>query len=136
MKRAVTVPPAARAAFAMALKDESPHAAALPEPLPMGRVLRIVDKAIETENELRVLAGRGEQGYFLDYYRADHDRDGVTFWHGRIHENGTIEDLENYEGQWGRPWFPGDPAKTEAERQRIFAYNARVDEILRAKGFK
>jgi hypothetical protein len=136
MKRAVTVPPAARAAFEVALKGESPHAAALPDPLPMGRVLRILDKASESDQELKVLAGTGDQGWFLDYYRVDNDRDGQTFWHGRIHENGTIEDLENYEGQWGWPVFPDDPAKTEAEHQRILAHNTRVKEILIAKGFK
>jgi len=136
MKRAVTVPPAARAAFVVALKDLSDHAAALPDPLPMGRVLRVVDKAIDTEDELKVLAGKDEQSYLLDYYRVDNDRDGQTFSHGRIRENGTIERLENYEGQWGRPRFPGDPAKTEAERQRIFAHNARVRKILIAKGFQ
>ena len=135
MKRAVTAPPAARAAFAAALKDESPHAAALPDPLPMGRVLRIVDKATDTEDELKVLAGENEQGYFLDYYCVIDDRDGRTFSHGRIHENGTTRRLENYEGQWGRPIFPDDPAKTKAEHARIDAHNTRVAEILRAKGF-
>jgi len=135
MKRAVTVPPAARAAFAVALKENSEHWAALPDPLPMGRVLRIVDKAADTEEQLQVLAGKDERGYFLDYYRIDQDRDGETSRHGRILETGTIEGLENYEGQWGRQVFPGDPAATEAERQRIIAHNGRVREVLRTKGF-
>ena len=136
MKRAVTVPPAARAAFAVALKGESPHAAALPDPLPMGRVLRIVDKAIESEDQLKVLAGENERGHFLDYYCVIDDRDGYTFSHGRIRKDGTTESLESYEGQWGRPFFPDDPAKTKAEHARIDAHNARVEEVLRAKGFK
>jgi hypothetical protein len=136
MKRAITVPPAARAALAVALKEESPHAAALPDPLPMGRVLRIVDKEIDSEDELKVLAGQDAAGYFLDCYCVIDDRDGQTFWHGRIRENGTTQRLENYEGEWGRPSFPDDPDKTKAEHARIDAHNERVREILRAKGFK
>lgn len=135
MNRAVVVPPAARAAFASALKNESRQAAALPDPLPMGRVLRVVDKTLN-DDELRVFAGKNEQGYFLDYFSVTNDRDGQSFWHGRIHENGTIEPLENYEGQWGRPFFPDDPAKTKAEGARIDAHNTRVEDILRAKGFR
>jgi hypothetical protein len=135
MKRAVTVPPAARSAFVVALKENSEHWAALPDPLPVGRILRVVDKAADTEEQLQVLAGKGERGYFLDYYRIDQDRDAETSSHHRILETGTIEELENYEGQWGRKVFPGDPAATEAEHQRIIAHNARVREVLRAKGF-
>jgi hypothetical protein len=136
MMRAVSVPPAARAALVVALKEESRHAAALPDPLPMGRVLRIVDKNVDSTAELKVFAGKDEKGYFLDYFVVNNDKDGQTFWHGRIREDGTVEELENYEGQWGRPFFPGDPAKTEAELQRIIAHNARVEGVLRAKGFK
>ncbi len=135
MTRAVTVPPAARAAFVAALSGSSDHAAALADPLPMGRVLRVVDKAAETEESLKVLAGQDEQGFFLDYYRVDQDRDGSTSRHGRVRDTGAIEKLENYEGQHGREIFPGDPAKTEAELQRIIAHNARLKEILRTKGF-
>ena len=146
MKRAVTVPPAARAAFATALKAESVHAGALPDPLPMGRVLRLFDRTItpkevtrrgdlDTDQELTVLAGEGEKGYFLDYYRVDNDDDGQTSWHGRILEDGTVEALENLEGQWGWKHFD-DPAKNEAERERLLTHNTRVREILRAKGFR
>ena len=136
MKRAVTVPPAARTAIVMALKDESRHSAALPDPLPMGRVLRVLDKNVESNAELKVFAGNDDKGYFLDYFVINNDRDGQTFFHARIRETGAVEELENYEGQWGWPVFPDDPAKTEAEHQRILAHNARVTEILRAKGFK
>jgi len=135
MTRAVTVPPVARVAFVAALEDSSDHRAAIPDPLPMGRVLRVVDKAADSEEELMALAGKDERGYFLDYFRRDSDRDGYTFHHGRVRDNGTVESLENYEGQWGRPYFPDDPARTEAERQRIDEHNDRVHEILRAKGF-
>jgi hypothetical protein len=134
--RAVTAPPAARAAFELALKDESLHARALPDPLPMGRVLRVIDKTVDTENELRVLAGKDEQGYFLDYFSTSNDRDGPTFWHGRIRDDGAVQSLENYEGQWGRRVYRDDPARTEAELQRILTHNERVRAILRAKGFE
>lgn len=136
MNRAVTVPPAARAALVAALKQESRHAAAVPDPLPMERVLRIVDKTVESTAELKIFAGKDDTSYFLDCFVTNNDTDGQTFWHGRIRENGTVEELENYEGQFGRPLFPGDAAKTEAELQRIVAHNTRVEGVLRAKRFK
>ena len=101
----------------------------------MGRVLQIVDKTADTEESLEVLAGKDERGYFLDYYRIDQDRDAETSSHGRILETGAYERLENYDGQWGRKVFPGDPEKTEAEHQRIKDHNGRVRAVLLAKGF-
>jgi hypothetical protein len=134
MKRAITVPPAARSAFAATLSRVSRHGSALPDPLPTGRVLRLVDKASNSTEEMKVLAGQNEKGYLLDYFRVDND--GQTSWHGRILEDGTFEELENYEGQFGWKVFPDDPAKTAAEEQRLIAHNTRVEEILIAKGFK
>lgn len=132
MRRATTVPPAARAAILAGLGPESDHAAALPDPLPLDRLLFLVDKARNSTEQIRARAGHDDQGYFLDYYRVDND--GQTSWHGRIRDDGRAEKLENIEGQLGRRAFP-DPADTERERQRIIAHNARVHEILRAKGF-
>lgn len=134
MKRAVTVPPAVRSAFVVGLQGESRHAAGLPDPLPIGRVLRIVDKASNSTDELKVLAGQNEKGYFLDYFNVAND--GETNWHGRVLQDGTGEALENYEGQLGFPFYRDDPAKTAAEEKRILEHNTRVGEILRAKGFK
>jgi hypothetical protein len=133
MKRAVTVPPAVRSAFVVGLQPNSPHAAAIPDPLPMGRVLHVVDKASNSTDVLKVLAGENEKGYFLDYFREAND--GETCWHGRVLHDGTVEALENYEGQWGFPRYPDDPARTAAEKKRILEHNTRVGEILRAKGF-
>jgi hypothetical protein len=132
--RAVTVPPAVRSVFVAALAPNSPHAAALPDPLPMGRVLRVVDKASNSTDELKVLAGQNDKGYFLDYFRVDNG--GETNWHARILQDGTLEELENYDGQFGFPYFPDDPAKTAAEEKRILEHNTRVREILVAKGFE
>ncbi len=125
-----TVPPGVRAAFLAALRPESDHADALPDPLPVGRVLRLVDPAKESTEKIRVLAG-DDGGYYLDFFR----RDGESSWHGRIREDGTDEKLENFEGQFGTKVFP-DPADTEREQQRIYQHNARVRELLRKKGFE
>jgi len=100
----------------------------------MGRLLRVVDKASTCTDELTVLAGQNETGYFLDYFTVGND--GETNWHGRILQDGTSEPLENYQGQLGFPFYPDNPAKTAAEKNRILQHNARVAEILRAKGFK
>jgi hypothetical protein len=133
MKRAIAVPPAVRSAFVVGLQRESRQAAGLPDPLPMGRLLRIVDRASNTTDELTVFAGQNENGYFLDFFTVAND--GETSWHGRILQDGTGVALENYEGQFGFPDYD-DPAKTAAEEQRILEHNTRVGEILRAKGFK
>lgn len=100
----------------------------------MGRVLRVVDKASNSTDELKVLAGRNENGYFLDFFNVAND--GETSWHGRVLQDGTDEPLENHEGQLGFPSFSGDPARTAAEEKRILEHNKRVGAILRAKGFK
>lgn len=147
MTKGLTVPPDVRATFVTALTKSSVHAGALPDPLLTGGMRHVFDKAVEkveitrrgdlnTDQELKILAGKDEKGWFLDYFVVDNDNDGQTFSHGRIREDGTEEAVENYEGQWGRPYFPGDPERTKAERARIDAHNARVTEILRAKGFR
>lgn len=126
-----TIPPAVRAAFVAALGPISKHAAALPDPLPQGRVLRLHDPASTTDETLRVLADRDGEGYYLDYFR----RDQYAAWHGRLRPERPEQDLENYAGQFGTKAFP-DPADTEREKQRVAAHNAKVRDVLRAKGFE
>lgn len=132
MKRATTVPPAVRAVMLTALRPESDHAAALPDPLPLGRVLNLFDKSRGNRERTRIRADQDERGFFLDYYRVEND--GTTSWHGRVREDGTLEDLENYEGQFGTRAFP-DPADTQRERERVGLHNAHVRDLLQAKGF-
>jgi hypothetical protein len=134
MNRAVTVPAHVRSAFAAALRGESPHAGALPDPLPIERTLHVIDRARGSTDELTVVARRNETGYFLDFFRVGNN--GETCWHGRIREDGTVETLENYQGQYGFPDYPDDPARTKAEENKILEHNARVRAILKAKGFE
>jgi hypothetical protein len=127
-----TVPPAIRAAFLAALQPLSKHAAALPDPLPVGRVLRLSDPAATGSREdIRVLAGQDGAAFHLDYFRVKSDVSS----HGRIHDDGRVEKLENYEGQFGITVFP-DPAATEREKQRVAAHNTKVRDLLRQKGFE
>lgn len=132
MKRATTVPPAVRAAFLAALRPESRHAAVLPDPLPLDRVLRLIDKTATGNELIRVLAGQDGNAYFLDFYREDHDNE--TSWHARIHQDGRIEKLENIEGQLGRPVF-ATPEETRRDRQWVAAHNEQTRQVLRKKGF-
>jgi len=134
MNRALTVPAEVRAVLLRALAGESRHAAGLPDPLPMGRVLAVVNEASDSTDELKVLAGENEKGFFLDFFTVGND--STTSWHGRVLQDGTVENLENFEGQFGFPFHRDDPARTAAERQRILDHNTRVGEVLRAKGFK
>lgn len=131
-KRTTVVPAAAREAIHAALRPESDHADALPDPLYVNKLLFLVDKAKASTEQIRARAGQDDQGYFLDYYRLDNR--GETSWHGRIRDTGVLERLENVEGELGTRWFP-DPADTQRELLRVGAHNDRVREILRQKGF-
>ena len=128
-----TVPSAIRGVFLAALQPLSKHAAALPDPLPVGgRALRLSDpSATGSREELRVLAGSDGAAFYLDYYRVK----GEISAHGRIHEDGRVEKLESYEGQFGINVFP-NPADTEREKQRVADHNTRVRAVLRQKGFE
>ncbi|HWO24527.1 MAG TPA: hypothetical protein VNO30_37550 [Kofleriaceae bacterium] len=130
--RATEVPPAARAAIQQALRPESDHADALPDPLPTGKVLPLKDQTKGSREVTVIRAGSDERGFYLDYYRREND--DTTSWHGRVREDGTRESLENLEGQFGIR-ASADPAETQRERERVHAHNARVHEVLRKKGF-
>ena len=132
MKRAITVPPAVRLAFLEVLKHESRQAAGLPDPLPVGRVLRVSDSASNCTDQLTVLVGENEDGYFLDYYTVGND--GETSWHGRVFQDGTDKPLENIEAQLGRRSID-DPAEKAAYEAQLREHNTRVRQILKAKGF-
>lgn len=132
MTRAVTVPPAVRLAFLEALKQESRQAAGLPDPLPIGRVLNVWDRASDCADQLSVLVLENEDGYFLDYYTVGND--GETSWHGRVFQDGTGKPLENIEAQLGRPSID-DPVKKAAYEAWLTEHNTRVRQILKAKGF-
>jgi hypothetical protein len=128
----LTVPPEIRAILLTALQPLSKHAARLPDPLPVGRVLRLSDpKATGSAEEIRVLAVEESGTFYLDYFRVKSD----ISVHGRIHEDGRIEKLENYEGQFGID-VSADPAETERERRRVADHNTRVRALLRLKKFE
>lgn len=126
-----TVPAAIRDVFLAALRPLTAHAAGLPDPLPVGRLIFLRDPAATGGDSTRLIVGKDDGGFHLDYFR----RDEHSAWHARIHEDGREEDLDNYEGQFGLKVFP-DPAATERERQRVYAHNAQVRELLRKKGFE
>jgi hypothetical protein len=128
-----TVPPAIRAAIQAALQPLSKHAAALPDPLPVGgRPIRLADPAAAGAREdIRVVAGQDAGGFYLDYFRVKSDVSA----HGRIHADGRVEKLENYEGQFGIN-VSADPAETEREKQRVADHNTKVRDLLRHKGFE
>lgn len=127
-----TVPAAARSVIQNAFRVESDHADALPDPLPIGRILGINDTTKASREKMRILAGQDDEGFYLDFYRQEND--DTTSWHGRIRDNGVRQSLENYEGQFGIRTSV-DPAETERELQRVRAHNAHVHQVLTQKGF-
>jgi hypothetical protein len=130
--RGRSLPREVRATIAAALATVWPHE--IPGRIPLrDRVFFARRDAAGRSEHLQLFADRDERGFFIDYYRVDND--GERSRHGRIREDGTAEPLENLEGQFGFPVFPDDPERTERERERIFAHNIAVLELLRAKGF-
>ena len=125
-----TVPPAARASILAALAPLSRHSAALPDPLPVGQAMRLADPAVTASEQIRVVAGY-DGHYFLDYFRVN----GEVSSHGRIHDDGRVEPLENYEGQFGIT-VSSDPTATARERARVAAHNTAVRAVLRQKGLE
>jgi hypothetical protein len=57
-------------------------------------------------------------------------------WHKRIEHDGTIIDLENFQGETGRPVYPDDPARTTSEWDEIQANNKKVMALLLKKGLE
>lgn len=110
----------------------SKHKNALPAVLETGRVYRPVDPTLGSHYPaLRVLFGLDGDQFYLDYFT--HSEDASS--HRRIHMDGSVTKLENYEGQFGIRQF-ADPAETAREDQRIAAHNRHVAEVLRQKGFE
>lgn len=70
--------------------------------------------------------------WYLDLFAGD----DFSTWHKRIHADGTIEDLENFKGEFGIPVFPDDPKRTMEENQRILSHNDQVHAILLEKGLE
>lgn len=139
-KKPAMVPSHIREKFVVALTNWPDVAQKLPDPLTLDTVVHVIEDPAEcladertARGVLRVRAGNeNENGFFLDYY---YEAAGFSFTvHSRVHEDGSTEPLDNYEGLFSRRVFD-DPEETERERQRIIEHNARVREILRAKGF-
>lgn len=80
---------------------------------------------------IRFFIAKDEQGhYYLDLFASTDDQS----WHRRIRQDGSIKDLEIFEGQFGWPVYSDDPERTEREQAAIQVHNDRVLTILLAKG--
>jgi len=124
------VPDAARNVLVGRLSSK--HKAALPPVLETGQVYRPVDPSLGSHYpELRLVFGQDGDQFYLDYFT--HTEDASS--HRRIHMDGSVIKLENYEGQFGVRQF-ADPADTAREDQRVAAHNRHVADVLRRKGFE
>ena len=72
----------------------------------------------------------GNKDLIVEYYFVTDDYSS----HKRINSDGTNEELENFEGQFGWPVFDNED-DTRKEHQRIREHNNRVHLILKEKGF-
>jgi hypothetical protein len=120
------IPAATVSVFDRALRESAGLKTALPPVLCLGQVSTVEG------SDLRVKAGTDFAGnFYLDYVRETDD----STWHGRVHPDGRVEPLQNYQGQYGTRVL-GTEEATEEERRRVAAHNEKVRKILRSKGFE
>jgi hypothetical protein len=126
----MNVPDAERAVLVGQLSSK--HKDMLPVVVEVDRVYRLADPTLGSHYpRLRVMFGWDGQQFYLDYFTHSDEASS----HRRIHMDGSVTKLENYEGQFGIRQF-SDPAETAREDQRIAAHNSHVAEVLRRKGFE
>jgi hypothetical protein len=143
-KKKEHVAPEIRAVFVKAIERISPGPGVgapgainpppvVPDPLPVPTSLHFFwDWGRERNVLLRVRTEKIGGRCVLDFFRSHND--GETSYHGRIHEDGREEALENYEWQVGLPIL-ATPEETQREHERIHAQKAEVARILHRKGF-
>jgi hypothetical protein len=142
-KKKEYVPPEIREVFARAIQGMAPgegyptpnaidRPPVLPDPLQVPTNLQFFwDWARERNRMLRVRTDKVDGRCVLDFYLIFND--GETSYHGRIHEDGREEALENYEWQVGLPIL-ATPEETQREHERIRAQKLEVARILERKG--
>lgn len=124
------VPPEIRDLFLAALDGTE-----LPDPLPLNRTINIYYEVAESLAEERGARGiyqvrAGYDGtYHLDCYLENHAL-MLLSTHYRLRADGSTQTLESL--RTGRSL--ADPAAAR-EAERVAEHNARVREILKAKGF-
>lgn len=79
---------------------------------------------------VQYLFGRNERGEYLDFY-CRHRHAGDQHW--RIFEDGGMEELE-VPANWSRA--SDDPEENARFKEEFYAYNNRVYQMLRDKGFE
>jgi len=127
-----TVPAALRAILAGALRAELGVEIELPERLHVGKMYPLTT----SDSEISLLPRPDGADYLVTSVARWHpgNDEFEVYQHRRIHRDGSIEPLENLEGQYGVP-SSKDPAERQRLRGRVSAHNARVRAILYRKGF-
>lgn len=82
---------------------------------------------------VRFFIKKNETGkWYLDLFAST----DTNSWHKRIEHDGTIKRLENFMGEFGRPFYPDDPERTKRECDEIQKNNNNVQSILIEKGLE
>lgn len=71
-----------------------------------------------------------------EYYIELLGSDDYSSFHKRIEQDGTIIDLENFKGQYGRTIYPDDPERTALEHAEIQRHNEALHKKLIEKGLE
>ncbi|MEP0855547.1 hypothetical protein [Trichocoleus sp. DQ-U1] len=108
-------------------------AVVIPEMLEFGKVYRLSDE--DDMNSISFMIVFAPTPY-LDYFQPyeEHRAHARISFHGRILATGEELELENYQGEWGRPFYDGDSARTAREKEEIGLHNRSVNPVLRKKG--
>ena len=68
--------------------------------------------------------------WYLDLFGWDDN----CSWHKRINNKGKITNLENFKGEFGRPFYPDNPERTARENKEIQNNNDFVHKLLIEQG--
>ncbi|MBD1907401.1 hypothetical protein NDI37_26675 [Funiculus sociatus GB2-A5] len=105
----------------------------IPEMLEFGKIYRFSDDDDMNSISFTIVSAPTP---YLDYFQPyeEHRAHARISFHGRISATGEELELENYQGEWGRPFYDGDSARTAREQEEIGLHNQSVNAILRKKG--
>lgn len=127
------LPPALALFFRNRLHAITHGAVRIPETLEFDKVYHLSDEEEQNQISFRIMAPSTP---YLDYFKPYEEHRGHArgSFHGRILATGQELALENYQGEWGLPFYRDDPARTATEQTAIRQHNQLVTLVLRQKG--
>jgi hypothetical protein len=121
--------------FRIAFKKATSGNISLPKQVNIEKITEIefYSEGMRGGHKVRFFIKKNErEDFYLDLFGSD----DYSSFHKRIEKDGSIIDLKNYKGQFGRKIYPDDPEKTEKEHLEIQKYNEKLQKELVEKGLE